>query len=87
MSLYIQLRDELLSSEEELTVRQCWIEADCIELHKSGFSYLSTESGDWEHIVQKNKKFYLFPLHYNLGYDFLWIRDRLMDGCKLGANK
>ena len=83
MSLYIQLRDELLSSEEELTVRQYWIEADCIELQESGFTYLYTKSGEWEHIIQKNNKFYLFRVHYNLGYYFLWIRDRLMDGCKL----
>ena len=52
MSLYIQLRDELLSSEEELTVRQYWIEADCIELQESGFTYLDTKSGEWEHIIQ-----------------------------------
>ena len=44
MSLYIQLRDELLSSEEELTVRQYWIEADCIELQEGLLLYLITGS-------------------------------------------
>ena len=90
MSLYIQLRDELLSSEEELTVRQYWIEADCIELQESGFTYLDTKSGEWGHIIQKDNKFYLYPSMFedkpysdDLGYDFLWVRDRLMEGCKL----
>ena len=87
MSLYIQLRDELLSSEEELTVRQYWIEADCIELQEGRLLYLDTKSGEWETIREKYNKFYLslIPTHpHNLGYDFLWIRDRLMEGCKLG---
>jgi len=90
MSLYIQLRDELLSSEEELTVRQYWIKADCIELQADCLLYLDTKSGEWEHIIQKDNKFYLSPSMFedkpypdDLGYDFLWIRDRLMDGCKL----
>ena len=44
MSLYIQLRDELLSSEEELTVRQYWIKADCIELQEDCLLYLDLRS-------------------------------------------
>ena len=90
MSLYIQLRDELLASEEELTVRQYWIEADCIELQEGRLLYLDTKSGEWETILEKDNKFYLSPSMFedkpypdDLEYDFLWIRDRLMEGCKL----
>ena len=91
MSVYIHLRDELSSTEEELTVRQYWIEADCIEMQWDCIAYLDTKSGEWETILEKNYKFYLSPSMFedkpysdDLGYDFLWIRDRLMEGCKLG---
>jgi hypothetical protein len=87
MSVYIHLRDELLSSEEELTVRQYWIEADCVEVQWDCIAYLDTKSGEWKTILEKDYKFYLSPIPthpHNLGYDFLWIRDRLMEGCKLG---
>ena len=98
MSVYIHLRDELSSTEEELTVRQYWIEADCIEMQWDCIAYLDTKSGEWKTILEKDYKFYLSPIpthphnlcdlrdsqrHPYLGYDFLWIRDRLMEGCKL----
>ena len=46
MSVYIHLRDELSSTEEELTVRQYWIEADCIEMQWDCIAYLDTKSGE-----------------------------------------
>jgi len=44
MTLYIQLRDEIVDEEQ---VRQMWIKADSIEVTNDGVTYLDTETGLW----------------------------------------
>lgn len=134
MSLYIQLRDEILYDLDEVPVRQYWIKADSIEVldlegegvigglsrtakdsdavlrrddgrsPTNGVAYLDSKTGEWRIIDQEGGKFFLggrlfkhrgvtYPVEsheelekLDLGYDFLFIRDRLMQGCTLGRS-
>ena len=117
MSLYIQLRDEILYDLDEVPVRQYWIKADSIEVldrlsptseslrssNFTGIAYLDSKTGEWRVVDRERGKFYMggklfkyrgvtYPINKELeesdiGYDFLFIRDRLMQGWKLGDNQ
>ena len=93
MTLYIQLRDEIVDEEQ---VRQMWIKADSIEVTNDGVTCLDTETGLWlwlqrvsDHDVTEWR--FCGDTEANDGWDseispfgFMFIRDRLLQNCKLG---
>ena len=93
MALYIQLRDEIVDEEQ---VRQMWIKADSIEVTYDGVTYLDPETGLWlwlERVSDHDDTEWRFcgDTEANDGWDseippfgFMFIRDRLMQNCKLG---
>jgi len=93
MTLYIQLRDEIVEDEP---ARQMWIKADNIEVCYSGITYLDPETGKWlwlKRVSDYDEHEWRFygDVELNDGcyadiapFDFMFIRDRLMENCKLG---
>ena len=73
MSLYIELRDEILYDEDEVPVRQYWIKADSIEVldrlsptseslrssNFTGVAYLDSKTGEWRVVYRERGKFYM----------------------------
>jgi len=85
MGLYIQLRDEIVDEEQ---VRQMWIKADSIEVTYDGVTYLDPETGEWlwlDRVSSHDDVQWRFVGNEKLApFDFMFIRDRLMQNCKLG---
>ena len=85
MGLYIQLRDEIVDEEQ---VRQMWIKADSIEVTYDGVTYLDPETGEWlwlDRVSSHDDVQWRFVDNEKLEpFDFMFIRDRLMQNCKLG---
>jgi hypothetical protein len=93
MTLYIQLRDEIVDDEP---ARQMWIKADSIEVCYCGITYLDSKTGKWlwlERVSDHDDTEWRFcgDVELNDGwdadiapFDFMFIRDRLMENCKLG---
>ena len=86
MALYIQLRDEIVDEEQ---VRQMWIKADSIEVTYDGVTYLDTDTGEWLWLdrVRSHDDVqwrFLGNEEYAAPFDFMFIRDRLLQNCKLG---
>jgi hypothetical protein len=93
MGLYIQLRDEIVDEEQ---VRQMWIKADSIEVTYDGITYLDSETGLWlwiERVSDHDDTEWRFcgDTGSNDGwdseippFDFMFIRDRLLENCKVG---
>lgn len=97
MALYIQLRDEIVDEEQ---VRQMWIKADSIEVAYDGVTYLDPETGEWLWLDRVGKHDDVqWRCHDDdqwrflgkeefaadiMPFDFMFIRDRLLQNCKLG---
>ena len=89
MTLYIQLRDEIVDEEQ---VRQMWIKADSIEVTYDGVTYLDSETGKWLWLDRVNNHDdvqwrFLGNEEYAadiMPFDFMFIRDRLLENCKVG---
>ena len=87
MTLYIHLRDQLDDDVEE--IRHRFIPADSIEIDDLGnVLFLDSKCG-WQRIDRFGNKHdgykFLYPIKGTLEeYDYIFIRDRLMEGCRVG---
>tara|TARA_R100001440_G_scaffold62896_1_gene83047 strand:+ start:6097 stop:6405 length:309 start_codon:yes stop_codon:yes gene_type:complete len=92
MTLYIHLREALDDDVEE--IRHRFILADSIEIDDLGNVLFLDSHGEWQRIDRSGNKHdgykFLYPVtDSNMKrtveeYDFLFIRDRLMEGCRVG---
>tara|TARA_R100001509_G_scaffold162323_1_gene133657 strand:- start:2902 stop:3213 length:312 start_codon:yes stop_codon:yes gene_type:complete len=95
MAVYIQLRDEftddLIKREIPETgvipVRQRWVEANIVEVRPDGIHYYDAIMGDW-HFIQKvqatGQDDHCWEYNEKETYDFVFIRDHLWEGCRIG---
>jgi len=87
MTLYIHLRDQFDDDVEEM--RHRFIPADSIEIDELGNVLFLDPKGGWQRIDRSGNKHdgykFLYPIKRTVEeYDFLFIRDRLMEGCRVG---
>ena len=88
MTLYIHLRDQFDDDVEE--IRHRFIPADSIEIDDDGnISYLGI-NGVWDRVELAGNKYdgcqFLYTDSDNKTetFDICFIRDRLMEGCRVG---
>ena len=87
MTLYIHLRDQFDDDVEE--IRHRFIPADSIEIDELGSVLFLDSQGEWQRIDRSGNKHdgykFLYPIKRTVEeYDFIFIRDRLMEGCRVG---
>lgn len=87
MTLYIHLRDRLDLDAQEM--RHRFIPADCIEIDDLGNVLFLDPNGGWQRIDRSGNKHdgykFLYPIKRTVEeYDCIFIRDRLMEGCRVG---
>ena len=87
MTLYIHLRDQFDDDVEE--IRHRFIPADSIEIDELGSVLFLGSQGEWQRIDRSGNKHdgykFLYPIKRTVEeYDFIFIRDRLMEGCRVG---
>ena len=92
MTLYIHLRDRLDLDTQEM--RHRFIPADSIEIDDLGNVLFLDPKGGWQRIDRSGSKHdgykFLYPVtDPNMKrtleeYDCIFIRDRLMEGCRVG---
>ena len=92
MTLYIHLRDQFDDDVEE--IRHRFIPADSIEIDELGSVLFLDSQGEWQRIDRSGNKHdgykFLYPVtDPNMKrtleeYDYISIRDRLMEGYRVG---